>query len=93
MPFYDVQQEESINMIIEQTNMKAIVLTLNLLENILKLKKEGFANTIKYLITIEEPPPQLKEITRAMQIQVLSLNEVSKLVEEGGEEHPPTPDT
>ena len=93
VPLYDVQQAESINMIVEQTNMRAIVTTLKLSENVIKLKKQGLLQSIRYLIVFEEPTPEIKEASEAAEIQMYSLSQVSELVTEGGVENPPSPES
>ena len=92
VPLYDVQQLDSISMIADQTQMRAVVCPDKLAVNLIKLRKEGQASSIRYVITFEAASGELKAEAEAVGLKIYSLREVSELVA-NGEEHPPTPES
>ena len=93
VPLYDTQQQESISLIVEQTRMKGIVCAAKLTSNLIKLKIGGFAHSLNIIIQFEDVDENTRNEAKAAGLDVYSLKEVSQLVQEGGKEHPPTPDS
>ena len=92
VPLYDVQQLDSISMIADQTQMRAVVCPDKLAPNLLKLRKEGELSSLRCVITFEPAAEGLRAEAEAAGLKLYSLHEVSELVE-NGEEHPPSPES
>lgn len=91
VPMYDTQQADTIDMIVDQTKMKAIFCPENLAKNIFKLKSQGLIKTIQYVLTFDGNTEELKEAAKQHGIEVHSIQELSTL-NPSGQEHPPTHD-
>lgn len=91
VPMYDTQQADTIDMIVEQTKMRAIFCPENLAKNIIRLKSQGLLKTIHYIFTFDENVHELKESAKQHGLEVHTLKELSALHPDGTE-HPPTPD-
>jgi long-chain acyl-CoA synthetase len=87
---YDQLSAEIIDTIANDTNMKAIVCSGNLSQNVIKIKKSGLIQTVKFIIQFESVEELDRIEANQAGIQVFSLKEVSELVNHG-EEHPPSP--
>ena len=91
VPMYDTQQAETIEMIVEQTQMKAIFCTENLVKNLIKLKSTGLLKTLRWVFTFENASAETRESAASQGLEVHSLAELENLSAEG-QEHPPTHD-
>jgi len=74
VPMYDTQQADTIDMIVDQTKMKAIFCPENLAKNILKLKSQGLIKTIQYIFTFDGNLSELKEAGKQQGVEVHSLH-------------------
>lgn len=92
VPLYDVQQSDSISMIVDQTNMKGIFCSEKLTQNIIRMKNQGLVKTIEYIIQFDEVSSTTSEEGRNAGLKILSLNEACNITKEG-EERPPNPDS
>lgn len=93
VPMYDVQQGETINMIADETNMRAIFCTANLAKNLIKLRSEGHIRTLEYIITFDNKTSELSAEAETAGLIVYTMNEVSHLEKKHGKVRPPNADS
>ena len=93
VPMYDVQQGSTIDMIANETNMRAIFCTSNLAKNLFKLKSEGLVRTLEYVITFDNKTSELSAEAEAAGLVLYTMNEVSHLEKKHGKTRPPKPDS
>ena len=91
VPMYDTQQADTIEMIVDQTQMKAIFCSENLIKNLVKLKSTGLLKPLQYILSFENASAETREAAKEQGLEVHSLAELQHLNPEG-QEHPPTHD-
>ncbi|OMJ74506.1 hypothetical protein SteCoe_25471 [Stentor coeruleus] len=92
LPIYDVQQKESIDLIIEQTKAKIIFCPENLASEIFSMKKNGLIPSIKFVAQFEEVNIKAKEESLSVGVQIYSMRELFQMCPEG-KLNPPKPET
>jgi long-chain acyl-CoA synthetase len=93
VPMYDVQQADTIDMIANQTNMKAIFCTAALSKNLIKIKSEGLIKTIDIVIIFDEKTSELSAQAEQVGLTLYTLKEVASLETKHGKERPPHPES
>jgi long-chain acyl-CoA synthetase len=91
VPMYDTQQADTIDMIVDQTQMKGIFCPEYLAKNLIKLKGQGLVKSLHYVLTSDNASEELRTAAKEQGLEVHSLAELENLHPEG-QEHPPTPD-
>ncbi|OMJ75611.1 hypothetical protein SteCoe_25201 [Stentor coeruleus] len=92
VPLYDVQQAETIEHIVGQTQMKVIFCSEKLTTNLIKLKKQGKIDSIRYIIQFEAVNEQTKQEADEQNLTMISFEGLCNLTKEG-EDKPPSPDS
>ncbi|OMJ84629.1 hypothetical protein SteCoe_14221 [Stentor coeruleus] len=92
VPLYDVQQSDTISMIVNQTNMKGIFCSSNLTSNLIKLKTQGIINAIHCIIQFEDVDLTTKSQGAEVGLKIISLEEACQLINQG-QDNPPNPDS
>ena len=93
VPMYDVQQADTIDMITEQTNMKAIICTSALSKNLIRLKSEGRLKTLEIVIIFDEKTHELSGQAEQAGLTLHTLSEVSTMGKKHGKERHPHPES
>jgi len=85
--FYDAMGFEQVDFILEQTEMKTVLASLDYAEKLIEMKQNGLAGYIEMVITIEEAPAEMIEVALKENLTLVSFDHVCKMGEEG---HPPS---
>ncbi len=80
VPLYDTLGDEGIEWIVKQTELKTLVTTSPSVGKIAKLKHEGRLETLKVVVSIEEPTREERELLAKTDLKVYLYRE---LVEQG----------
>ena len=78
VPLYDTLGSESKNFIIEQTQLRTIILSGENIEKILEERREGKCQSIKNLVAMDVVSEEEKKETEAHGISLFSMKEVMK---------------
>jgi long-chain acyl-CoA synthetase len=80
--FYDAMGTSSVEFILNQTEMTSIICSGDYIEKIVNMKKDGMAQHIKNLVTIDEIKNEVIQLASENDIKIHTFAEVMKLGEE-----------
>ena len=74
--FYDTLGPQAVEFVIRQTNLTTISCSGNYLPSLIKLKREGKANTVENLVSFDKFEAQLKDDGKSAGLNIYHINEV-----------------
>lgn len=81
--FYDAMGFAQVDFILDQTEMKTILVSLDYAAKLIEMKKNGLAGYLDTVITIEEAPADMKELALQQNLNLHSFAHVCEMGEGG----------
>ena len=76
--FYDAMGTQSVEFILNQTEMQTIVCSGDYIEKIVNMKKDDMAQHIKALITLDDIKPEVMTLAEKLGITIHTFNKVKE---------------
>ncbi|OMJ72441.1 hypothetical protein SteCoe_29121 [Stentor coeruleus] len=92
VPMYDIQQDDTIKLITEQTQMKIMFTSQDLTKKLCSMKKAGKLDQLIYVVQFEEPSESNLNECAEVGLNFFSFQSLLQMCDKGIE-HPPRPET
>jgi long-chain acyl-CoA synthetase len=76
--FFDSMGPESVDFILNQTELSCIFTTPEYIKKIVSMKKEGLAKNVKFLVSFDEPTPEQLTWASSVAVKVYTFKDVIK---------------
>jgi len=76
--FFDSMGPESVDFILNQTELSCIFTTPEYIKKIVSMKKEGLAKNVKFLVSFDEPTPEQLTLASSVAVKVYTFKDVMK---------------
>ncbi len=76
--FFDSMGPESVDFILNQTELSCIFTTPEYIKKIVAMKKEGLAKSVKFIVSFDEPTPEQISWATSVAVKVYTFNDVIK---------------